>query len=218
MKGTPLEIDIFHDTVCPWCRIGKRHLELALERWDGPPAMVRYHTFFLNADIPPEGREFRPYMIEKGGGRMTLEQFFDRPRNAGAAVGLNFAFERIEYAPNTLLSHRLIASAPEAQQEPLIDAIYAAYFEHGRNIGDIETLLDIAGETGLDRNAAAALLKSDAGLDAIREDVELARQIGITGVPFFIFGGRYALSGAQPPELMLQAIQAAYAERDAGSA
>src|SRR5690606_34328049 len=139
-----MQIDVFSDTVCPWCRIGKRHLELALADWTGEPVTVRYRSFFLDPNIPAEGRDFKAHMTAKGGGRIPLEQFFDTPRQRGAAVGLTFNFEDIEKAPNTMLSHRLAYLTPEARRGEMLDALYAAYFEHGRDIGDTETLIDIA--------------------------------------------------------------------------
>ena len=204
-----MQIDVFHDTVCPWCRIGKQHLKLALQQWTGEPVTVRYHTFFLNADLPPEGKEFRSHLLAKGGGRMTLQQFFDIPRERGAQVGLTFNFEAIERAPNTLLSHRLIAMTPEAQRETMIDALYAAYFEHGRDIGDLETLAAIAGEVGLNAADIRQRLLTDEAQPEVLAEVRLAQELGVTGVPFFVVDNRIAFSGAQPPEFMLKVLNQA---------
>lgn len=156
-----MQIDLFHDTVCPWCRIGKQHLKMALDRWEGEPVMVRYRSFFLNPDIPPEGYDFRSYLLAKGNGRISLDQWFDAPRRMGAAAGLTFNFEQIERAPNTLLSHRLIALASEESKEALVDAIYQAYFEQGRDIGRLEELVDIANEGGFDGGYFQTLLPGD---------------------------------------------------------
>lgn len=202
-----MHIDIFHDTVCPWCRIGKRHLQLALAEWDGEPVTVRYRAFFLNPNIPPEGYDFRPYMLAKGGGRLTLEDFFAGPRQRGAAVGLTFNFEAIERAPNSLLSHRLVYLAPEERRPDVLEAVYAAYFEHGRDIGDVDVLADIARETGLDAAAIRAQLATDAAESEVVADVDFARQAGISGVPFFIFNNRYAFSGAQPVEVIRRVME-----------
>ena len=202
-----MHIDLFSDTVCPWCRIGKRHLELALADWPGEPVTVRYRSFFLDPTLPPEGREFRGHMLAKGGGRVPLEQFFAAPRERGAAVGLTFNFEAIERAPNTLLSHRLVAIAPEEKRGALLDALYAAYFEHGQDVGDAAVLMELAVGCGLDGTTTAAALAGDAGTDDVLADVEYARQVGISGVPFFVFNGRYALSGAQPVEVMRRVME-----------
>jgi predicted DsbA family dithiol-disulfide isomerase len=211
-----MEIDVYQDTVCPWCRIGKAHLNAALAQWQGEPVTVRYRTFFLNDQIPAEGYEFRSYMQAKGGGRVPLEQFFDAPRRAGAAAGLVFDFERIERAPNSECSHRLIALAPEEQREAILDAVYAAYFEHGQDIGDIAVLLDIAAAHGMDRAATEAQLRRDDAAAAVRAEAREAHELGVTGVPFFVFNGRYGLSGAQPPHVILQALEMA-AKEEAGA-
>lgn len=207
-----MEIELFHDTVCPWCRLGKRHLQLALEDWAGEPVNITYRSFFLNPDIPPEGYAFKPYMEAKGGGQMPLEGFFAAPRERGQAVGITFNFEDIEFAPNSMLSHRLINFTPEAEREEMVERIYAAYFEHGRNIGDLDTLVDIATEAGMDPGTTRAHLESDAGEAAVLEDISLARQIGVTGVPFFVFNRKYAFSGAQPPEMIRQVVEQVAAE------
>jgi predicted DsbA family dithiol-disulfide isomerase len=202
-----MQIDLFHDTACPWCRIGKRHLQLALGQWDGQPIEVRYRTFFLNERIPPAGEDFKPYMNAKVGGRIPLEQIFAGPRQAGERVGLRFDFETITRAPNTLLSHRLIALAPHDQQEAVLDAVYAAYFEQGRDIGDLDVLVDVAGAVGLDREAMRALLLSDAGQEQALADARWAQGAGISGVPFFIVDSKYAWSGAQPPDAIVQMLR-----------
>ena len=208
-----MHIQVFSDIVCPWCRIGKRHLELALADWaaeSAEPVSVAYRSFFLDPTIPPEGRDFRAHMSAKGGGRVPLEQFFSAPRERGAAAGLTFNFEQIEKAPNTLLAHRLVYLAPPAERGALLDALYSAYFEFGRDVGDADTLAEIAAAAG--RPAAAeALLNSDAGTADVLADVAFARQAGISGVPFFIINDRLAFSGAQPPATILRVLRQAAA-------
>ena len=208
-----MHIDVYQDTVCPWCRIGKRHLELALEEWEGPPVTVAYHPFFLNPSIPAEGYPFRPYMSAKGGGQISPEQFFDGPRRAGEAVDLSFNFEAIEKAPNTMLSHQLIVLTPEAERKEMIDAVYKAYFEDGRDIGDLETLVAIAGEQGMEEEALRRQLEAGAGREAVLGAVEQAQHMGISGVPFFVVDGRYAFSGAQPPHLIRNLLEQVLAEQ-----
>ena len=207
-----MRIDLFSDVVCPWCRIGKRHLELALAEWAAEPAepvTVVYRSFFLDPTIPPEGADFRGHMTAKGGGRVPLEQFFAAPRERGAAVDLTFNFEAIGKAPNTLLSHRLVYIAPEAKRGALLDALYAAYFEFGRDVGDLDVLVDVAAAAGLDADETRTQLAGDAGTAEVLADIEFARQVGISGVPFFIFNDRLAFSGAQPPEVILRVLQQA---------
>ena len=209
-----MHIDLFSDTVCPWCRIGKRHLELALAEWareTAEPVTLRYRSFFLAPTTPPEGRDFRGHMTAKGGGRVPLEQFFAAPRERGAAVGLTFNFEAIEKAPNTLLSHRLVYITPEPQRGALLDALYAAYFEFGRDIGDRGVLVEVAAAVGLDAAETRTQLAGDTGAAEVMADVAFARQVGISGVPFFIFNERVAFSGAQPPDVILRVLRQAAA-------
>ena len=206
-------VDVFHDTVCPWCRIGKRRLSDALARWDGPPVAVRYHPFFLDDTVPPEGVDFRAYMARNKGGEANLAPLFEGARRAGAAAGLTFHFDKIRYATNTLLSHRLIALAPDDRKEAVVDGIYRAYFEEGRDIGDLDTLVAIASEAGLDAAATAELLRGDAARDEVLAEAAWAREAGIGGVPPFIVDGALALSGAQPSEALLAALRRAAALR-----
>jgi len=202
-------IDVFHDTVCPWCRIGKAHLDAALAAWDGPPPTVRFRPFLLDPAAPPEGRDFRAHLASRYGGEAALPRLFDGPRRAGAAVGLRFEFERIARGPNTLLSHLLIAEAAAAgeAQARVVDALYAAYFEEGRDIGDPETLTQLGAAAGLDEAAVRRALDDEGALVAVREAAADARAGGITGVPLFVFGERTALSGAAPPAAILRAMR-----------
>jgi predicted DsbA family dithiol-disulfide isomerase len=169
-------IDVYHDTVCPWCRIGKAHLRKALADWDGEPISVRYRTFFLNQDIPDEGHDFAEYMNAKGGGKVPLEEWFARPREMGTQAGLEFNFEKITRAPNSTRSHELIAFAPEEYKEQVIDALYDAYFRDGRDIGSTEELLSIAEEAGLDPSGAREALESRSFREAVLAEYDEARR------------------------------------------
>lgn len=202
-----MRIDIFHDTACPWCRIGKHHLATALEMWEGE-VELHYHTFFLNAGIPPEGYPFQEYMRAKFA-TDDLSRFFDAPNNAGAAVGITFNFDAIHYAPNTILSHRLIHMVPDQHKPALIDAIYSAYFEHGQDIGSLEVLLSLAQRLGLDAAELRPRLESDEGHQFVLSEAAQAQQMGVTGVPMFVFNNMLAVSGAQSPEMLLRVMHQA---------
>jgi predicted DsbA family dithiol-disulfide isomerase len=202
-----MHIDVFQDTACPWCRIGKQHLKEAIARWEGEPITVSYRTFFLNDQIPAEGYDFRSYMTAKGGGKVPLEFFFDAPTRMGEAAGLTFNFEKIADAPNTTLSHQLIAIAPDDLKECVIDAIYAAYFAEGRNIGDLDTLVSIGAACGMDEDDTQQKLSKNVARDAVIAEDKLAHRMGIQGVPFFLINGKYGISGAQPPEVFLKAFE-----------
>jgi predicted DsbA family dithiol-disulfide isomerase len=170
---------------------------------------VVYHTFFLNEGLPPEGADFRNYMTQKVGGHIPLEVMFDGPRRAGAVVGLQFNFEAITRAPNTLRSHCLIAVAPEAQRPAVIEALYAAYFDDGQDIGQAQVLSQVGRKVGLAEESIQRALHDEELAASLFEEAHYAQQSGITGVPFFILNHKLAFSGAQPPVLILKALKQA---------
>lgn len=202
-----MHVAIYHDTVCPFCRIGKRNFEIARQQWTGETITVEYHPFFLNPTIPPEGYDFVPYMNAKFNGRISLQQALDGPTRMGAAIGLTFNMNRILKAPNSLLSHCLIALSPPSVREAVIEEIYAAYFEHGEDIGDLETLIAIGRTHGLDGHS----LRSDLLQPALQAQVEReageAATLGINSVPFFIFNQHFGVSGAQPAHVLVNVLR-----------
>lgn len=209
-------VDVFQDTVCPWCRIGAKNLQTALQRWDGEPVTVRYRPFELQPGMPAEGRDFRQHMTAIKGDA-NIEPMIEHVCRAGEACDITFRFDRVQRAPNTLLSHVLVAAVPDDKQEAMLDALHDAYFEHGRDIGDRATLLAIASEQGFDELEIAAKLDDPALRSEVSEQATWARQQGISGVPFFIFDGVLGASGAQPPAHLLQAMQQAIDHRTASS-
>lgn len=203
-----MQIDVVHDTVCPWCRIGKRYLDRALTQWDGP-VTVRWHPYFLDDALPTDRRiDFR----ERLGARYGLTDvtpMFARVSQAGADADLVFQFERIRHATPTLDSHRLITLTPDERQSDLIDALHTAYFEDGRDIADIATLAELGAGVGLDREAVMAALAGDAARTEVLAAAAHAGASGITGVPFVILGGAVALAGATPTADVLAALREA---------
>lgn len=208
-----MHIDVFQDTVCPWCRIGKKHLADALAQWEGEPVEVRFHPFLLQPAMPAEGADFRQHMAAIKGDA-NLDPMFGRVCAAGEACEVNFDFGKVQRAPNTLLSHCLIAVAPPERQSEIVDAIFRAYFEEGRDIGDLETLLDIAEEQhlGVERAELAEALSDEQLQQQIAAEAAWISRQGITGVPFFVIDETYGLSGAQPAETLLAAIRHAASE------
>jgi len=206
-----LNVDVVSDVVCPWCFIGKRRLAKALANLaaeqPGLETRVNWHPFQLNPDLPPEGVDRRSYLEDKFGGPARAAQVYDRVRAAGASVDIPFAFERIERQPNTLDAHRMISWAQaRGAADAVVDRLFRAYFLDGRAIGERGVLADIAGEAGLDREAARAMLAGDEGADTIRALDRRVRELGVDGVPYFIFGDKVAVSGAQEPEVLRNAI------------
>jgi predicted DsbA family dithiol-disulfide isomerase len=206
----PLSIDIVSDVVCPWCFIGKRRLEAALElyreRKPGAPApQVAFHPFELNPDMPREGIARAEYIARKFGARGYSAH--DRLVGIGVELGIPFAFDRIARQPNTLGAHALIECARRhGVQGAVKEALMKAFFVDGRDLSDDATLVDIAAAAGLERAEAQACVADEALRRAVSEEEEKARQMGVQGVPFFIFNGRLAVEGAQPPETLLQAM------------
>ena len=211
-----LQIDVVSDVVCPWCFIGKRHLDKALTEWraEHPDSevTVNWHPFFLNPDTPEGGEPYRPFLEKKFGGPQGLAEIWQRVREAGKPAGVDFAFEKIELRANTLLAHRLIHYAQKIDSNnaaKLIEALFAAQFLDGRHVGDRAILAEIAGACGFDAAAVKAYLDGDEDAEAVKADADQSRRMGINGVPFFVFNQKLAASGAQPPEALLGVMRQA---------
>lgn len=203
----PIAIDIFHDTACPWCWIGKKHLFDAIAQWQGEAIQIRWHPFLLDDTIPPDGVDFRAFMTTRKGLKpKELKQLLHSTRQRGEAAGLKLNFDKIQLAVNTKLSHRLIALAPENIKNTIVDAIYQAYFERGLNIGDIETLVSLGQAAGMDATGLRDRLSGDAALDAVIGQSTFARLNGIISVPFFIFNSKFTVNGSHSVEVFYQAL------------
>ncbi len=205
-----LGIDIISDVVCPWCFIGKRRLDAALglyrqRRPQAPAPEIAYHPFELNPDIPREGIARADYIAKKFGARGYSAH--DRLVQAGKPLGIAFAFDRITRQPNTLAAHALIESARRrGVQGAVKEALMQAFFVDGLDLTDTQTLVRVASEAGLNRKEAEAALADEALRRAVAEEEDKARAMGVNGVPFFIFNNRLAVEGAQPPEVLLDAM------------
>jgi predicted DsbA family dithiol-disulfide isomerase len=205
-----VQIDIYSDVVCPWCYIGKRRLEGALSETGLRDADVHWRAYQLNPDLPPEGMDRRQYMRAKFGPD-ALGRIHGRLTEAGLSVGIDFQFGRIERAPNTFNAHRLLHLARERlRQEDLAESLFHAYFIDGRDIGDSAVLAELAVAAGL--GDIHAWLAGDSGSQAVLDDLAEAARLGISGVPFYVFPGRYAVTGAQPSEIFVRAINLAAGE------
>ena len=213
-----MDIDIFSDTICPWCFIGKRRLERALAERPQPDLTIHWRAFQLNPDMPAGGMDRSQYLELKFGGASNAEAIYDQVRAAGETEGIDFAFERMKRTPNTIDSHRLIrhagqkASQGQARQDAVVQALFDAYFLRAEDIGDPEVLAAAAAEAGLDAEETRAFLAGDAEAEAVRAEDRSARQAGISGVPCFLFNGQHALAGAHPPEVLHQLFDLANQE------
>ncbi|MBC7779996.1 MAG: DsbA family oxidoreductase [Proteobacteria bacterium] len=206
-----LSIEVVSDVVCPWCYVGKRRLEGALAlyakaRPDAPAPTVAWLPFQLNPQLPAEGMARADYVAAKWGGRSSAD-VYARVSAVGETVGIAFRFDRIVRQPNTLAAHSLIELAgAHGVQSEVKEALLAAYFLDGRDLTDAQTLVDVVAAAGLDAVVARAHLADPAARHAVEAgDVE-ARQLGVQGVPFFIFNRRYAVSGAEESAMLLQAM------------
>ena len=214
-----VSVDVISDVVCPWCYIGQKRLEKAVAALPGIDVDVRWRPYQLDPTIPPEGKDRKAYMLAKFGSEEKLKQIHDRIVPLGAAEGIDFHFQDIRIAANTLDAHRVIrwaASAGDGVQNRVTKALFSANFEKGEYIGDHAELARIAGENGMDEATVAALLATDADKDAVRAEIEQAQRMGVTGVPFFVLEGKYAISGAQDPETLADAIRQVAAMKASG--
>jgi predicted DsbA family dithiol-disulfide isomerase len=206
-EGASVKLDIMSDPICPWCYIGKAWLDRALEAEPDHPFVVEWHPFQLNPDMPEGGMDRRAYLEAKFGGKEGAVRAYAPIVQQAEEAGLKIDFEAMERTPNTLDAHRLIHWAGiEGRQTAAVSALFKAYFNEGRDIGDRETLGDIADGIGLDASVILRLLDSDADLQAIRDRDAHSRSMGINSVPTFIVAGKHAVPGAQRPDLWRKVI------------
>jgi predicted DsbA family dithiol-disulfide isomerase len=209
-------VDIVSDTICPWCYIGKRRFERALDISGRNDVAISWRPFQLNPDMPPEGTTRDDYVRAKFGGGDRPRQIYQAIAESGREAGIEFQFSRIRRTPNTVLSHRLIFwSAKQERQEEVVGELFRAYFEDGLDIGNLEVLVDCARRAGLNQELAHKYLLSDEGRQEVVASDVYARRLGINGVPCFIVNRKYAVSGAQPPSAFVEVFN--LAERDAAT-
>lgn len=200
-----MQIDIVSDTICPWCYVGKRRLERALKERPELDVTIEWHAFQLNPEMPIEGVDRETYMTRKFGSEQRVTEIFDSIAAAGRQEGIPFAFDRIARTPNTVNSHRLIRWAePAGCQDAVVELLFRRYFEQGKDIGAIDVLVQIAVEAGLEGADAERFLSGTDGVEDVRAENVAAHRLGISGVPCFIFEKKYAVSGAQEPEVFFQ--------------
>jgi predicted DsbA family dithiol-disulfide isomerase len=210
-----IQIDVISDVVCPWCFIGKRRLEEALRQFE-PHARevsveVRWRPFQLNPDLPASGMDRAEYVTRKFG--PGARDIYSRVSQVGRSVGVEFGFERIVRQPNTLAAHQLIRLAgQELRQDAMVETLFRAYFLEGADLTDASVLVDLAVRSGLQAQAAQQCLTDQSAREAVVEEEGMARELGVQGVPFFVFNRRLGVSGAQEPTLLLRAMETALDE------
>lgn len=207
MSNQPVRIDVVSDVVCPWCFIGKRRLEKAIALNPDIPVEVHWRPYFLNDWIPREGVSREEYLTSKFGSPERYKGIAKRVSAAASSEGLTYAIDKINRQPNTLDAHRLIrwaeaiGKAAEMKQK-LMDL----YFTEGADLTDQNTLVQAAAAVGLDAKDVRAALDSDKDVEQVAREAMSAKEAGIEGVPCFIFAGKFAVSGAQAPEDLAEAI------------
>ena len=206
-------IDVISDAICPWCYIGKRHLESALEILDKRQLRfaVAWHPFQLNPDMPVDGVDRQKYREAKFGGPERARQIDERITGTAAGVGLEFHLERLTRTPNTVKAHRLIRFAGQkGVQDDVVEALFDGYFCRGADIGDAKVLAEIGSKGGLDVEDVLAMLASDAGHKEVLAGDQMARNAGIQGVPSFALQGHVLFSGAVPADEMAASFHRAW--------
>ena len=209
---TKVQLDVVSDVMCPWCYIGKRRLEKALETVGDVEVEIQWRPFQLDATLPPEGKDRREYLETKFGGPERAKQIYSTIEQAGRDEGLDFNFPAIEVSPNTLDAHRVIrwaANEGEAVQGKLVERLFELFFMEGAHIGQHNVLIEAAKHAGMDESVVATLLDTDKDRDAVEKEIAVAQQMGVLGVPCFIINNKYAVMGAQEPDQIASAIRQA---------
>jgi predicted DsbA family dithiol-disulfide isomerase len=203
-----MKVEIYSDIACPWCYIGKRRFERALEAFPGEVEVV-YRPYQLDPSASSDAKPLMQALAAKFGPQAGAMS--GNVTEAARAEGITMDFEKALSA-NTLAAHRLLHLAEHeygaAVQRALKEALFEAYFTHGANIGDAEVLAGIAASVGMDEGRARAYLASSEGVAEVKEGIRYAQQLGISAVPTFVFEGRYGVQGAQPTSTFLQTLEA----------
>ena len=197
-----IKLDIMSDPICPWCYIGKTQLDRALAANPDHPFTIEWHPFQLNPSMPAEGMDRRAYLEGKFGSKAAAVEVYGNIERQAQALGLPINFAAMQRTPNTINAHRLIHWAGlEQKQQPVINALFEAYFCNGIDISDIGALCDIALKAGLQRDVTSQLLNSDADIQMIKERDAHSRKMGVDAVPTFIVANQHVVPGSQTPEV-----------------
>ncbi len=207
-----MEIEIFSDVVCPWCYIGKRRLDSVLGTPVGQGVTLRWRPYQLYPNMPPEGMDRARYLAARHGADADRARVPRRIEAEAGEVGLQFDFSIIEKMPNTLQAHRLLEFAAErGGQHDLAEVLFDYYFCSGRDVGDRQVLIEAAVAVDLEEGLVREYLDGTEGTEAVRQQLGRAVEVGVSGVPCYLLAGRFALPGAQTPDVMAQFIERAKA-------
>ncbi|EAQ45063.1 DSBA-like thioredoxin family protein [Roseobacter sp. MED193] len=203
-----VKLDIISDPICPWCYIGKTHLDKALAETPDHPFVIEWHPFQLNPDMPGEGMDRRAYLEAKFGGKEGAVRAYAPVVEHAEKAGLSIDFEGMQRTPNTIDAHRLIHWAGiEGKQGAMVDALFDAYFTQALDIGDPEVLVEIAAKIGMEADVVRQLLSGMNDVEDIRNRDAHSRKMGVSSVPTFIIANQHAVPGAQQPDMWKQVIE-----------
>lgn len=209
MTNKQITIDVVSDVVCPWCFIGRQRLKAALELLPELDVIVQWRPFQLDPAIPTSGKDRKKYMLEKFASQSKIDEIHDTLIKLGEEYDIEFDFDAIEFAPNTLNAHRLIRWAGEISpqvQDRVVGELFSLYFEQGEDIGSDEILIEAAEAADMEYTIVETLLQGHADEDNVRAEIDTANQMGVRGVPCYIIDQKYALMGAQSAEVLADAI------------
>jgi predicted DsbA family dithiol-disulfide isomerase len=208
MKKPEIHIEVVSDVVCPWCYIGKRRLEKAVDELKGNyDIKISFSPFELNADMPTEGLNQKDYLSKKFGSESRYEEITGHVTQVAKEEGLTFDFKKQKVSPNTRDAHRIIWYAQKEGKQPAVkEAFMKAYFEEGIDLSKNENLIAVAEKAGLKKEKVISLLGSDDGLAEVTLAEQMNHQRGVSGVPFYIINNKYGVSGAQPSETFIKVL------------
>lgn len=208
MNEQKITIDIVSDVACPWCYVGKKHLEKALAQLPNKQVEINWHPFELDPTIPTEGIDRETYFTNKFGSMDRFESMTHRLEQVGENAGINFRFDQMPAAIRTLPLHQLIFEAnKEGFGADLKEAFLAAYFEKGIDLRKIENLVEILKPFGWEQGKIESIMEDQEIAYWVTQEIRHYQGLGVTGVPFFIFNNKYGVSGAQPPEAFIEMIE-----------
>ncbi|EOQ89189.1 DSBA-like thioredoxin domain protein [Leptospira yanagawae serovar Saopaulo str. Sao Paulo = ATCC 700523] len=209
-------IDIVSDVACPWCYVGKKKLEKALAQvGNSITPEVRWRPFQLSPEIPEEGIDYKLHLTQKFGSLDRLDGAWKRLTDIGKEIGINFQFQNIPKATNTLVLHALVAALPTLEeQQNLVERFFAANFENGLDLTDKEVVWNVTEPVYKDRTRFEAIYNDGNLKQEIQKEIQYYHQNGISGVPYFIIGGKYAVSGAQDTSVFVEVIETVIKERE----
>src|SRR6056297_3218452 len=208
MHTEPITIAVVSDVACPWCYIGKRKLESALEQWKGTPVEITWHPFELDPTIPVSGLDGETYLRSKFGDLEKTKTMIEHITNVGSEVNIEFNFGENWVAVNTLSLHQLLHVAGEEGFKPqLKERFLCAYFTENLHLNVTEVLITIMAEFGWDAKKTKEIIADDNIAYAVKQEIGHYQNLGVSGVPFFIINNKYGISGAQPSSVFLEAFE-----------